>query len=829
MTTNIIPPHKETQCYHCGESCKENNIIYDDKNFCCHGCQTVYAILADNHLTKYYDWTENKKPVEKQEDNFEFLDNIDVQKQLFQFQNDEITKITFNIPSMHCSACVWLLENLYKINPAIVYGRVDFQHKKLSITYQHAAISLKQIAKLLTNLGYKPYFNLEDTHQIEKRQEALQKENRILIGKIAIAGFCFSNIMTTSFPEYFGFDSNSIHSFKYFFQFVNIMLTIPVFFYSGFDYIITAYQNLRKGFLNLDFPLALGIIVLFLRSLFEIFSGAGVGYLDTLAGLIFFLLLGKWFQQRTYTYLRYDRDFKAYFPMVITKIDNENNEQICGINAIKKEDTIIVKNNELIPADALLISQKAEIDYSFVTGEATPIQKKQDDFVYAGGKNIGANIHLKVQKEVQQSYLTSLWNNEMFAKKEDNQYSLQNILGRYFSIGLIIIALSGFLFWGITENWGKAINIFTAVLIIACPCALTLSAPFALGTAISIFGKYGIYLKNTTIIEKIAQINTIIFDKTGTLTQTKKAEITFFEHQENEKLSQEQQIYFWALAKNSIHILSKQIELFFKNQLQSNDQNFDVSCYQYANLSAFKEEIGLGIEGFFGKDKYKIGSKKWVGISIKNQEDKNGTIIYLQINEKIMGYFVIQPYYRKNIKNTIKKLEEKYKLYLLSGDNQSQKTTLSSYFKEENNLYFEQTPYDKQNFITDLQVHQNQKIMMLGDGLNDAGALQKANVGLAITDNIAYFTPASDGIIEGKAIEKLPDLIDFSKKCIHIVHFIFVLSLFYNVCILSIALSGVLSPLIAAILMPISSVSFITLATFLVWRMEKKWKKRQTN
>ncbi len=823
MTTNIKKPHAGTQCYHCGENCNSNKIIHDNKIFCCHGCKTVYIILADNHLTQYYNWTEgeNKKIIQDKKDDFDFLDIPDIQKQLLLFKNEEITKIILNIPTMHCSACVWLLENLYKINPAIAYTRVDFHHKKLAITYNHKQITLQEIAKLLTSLGYKPYFNLEDTHQIEKRQAVLQKENRTLIGKIAIAGFCFSNIMTTSFPEYFGFDTHSINSFKYFFQFVNVMLSLPVFFYSGFGYITSAYQNLKKGFLNLDFPLALGIIVLFLRSLFEIFSGTGIGYLDTLAGLIFFLLVGKWFQQRTYTYLRYDRDFKAYFPIAVTKIDAENNEQICSLNTIQKDDTILLKNNEIIPADAILLSKEAAIDYSFVTGEATIITKKQDDFIYAGGKNMGANMYLKIEKEVQQSYLTSLWNNEIFEKQANTQNSLQNILGRYFSIGLIVIALSGLLFWGITEDWRKAVHVFTAVLIIACPCALTLSTPFALGTALSIFGKHGIYLKNTHIIEKIAQINTIIFDKTGTLTETGKANVNFLC---DAKLTHEQKIYFWALSKNSAHTLSKQIEYFLKNDLQNDAQDFDLACYQNSNLTSFKEEKGLGIEGNFGKDTYKIGSKKWVNIIQSDEIIEKGSYIYLQINEKVVGYFIIKPQYRKNIKNTIKELQKKYKLYLLSGDNASEKKELATYFDKENQLYFEQSPHDKQKFIADLQLHQHQKIMMLGDGLNDAGALQKADVGLAVTDNVAYFTPASDGIIEGNAIEKLPILIDISKKCIYLIHFIFILSLFYNTCILSIALSGILSPLIAAILMPISSVSFITLATFGVMRTERKLK-----
>jgi Cu+-exporting ATPase len=352
----LITPKKnqDNDCYHCGEPCKEENLMYEEKNFCCQGCQTVYAMLSQNDLTQYYKIIEKKGKYKENYLDFSYLDLPEIQEKLLQYTDGTTAKITFYLPQIHCSACIWLLENLYKLNENITYSRVDFPKKQISITFQIQKISLKTIAEVLKSIGYAPHITLEDTDEEELSYQIERKERNKLIGKIAVAGFGFGNIMMISFPEYFGFDTTSEQSFKIFFQSVNILLILPVFFYSGIDYLISAYQNIKKKYLNLDFPLALGMIVLLLRSLLEIFTNTGAGYLDTLAGLIFFLLLGKWFQLRTYTNLRYDRDFKSYFPVAIMVQNEQGQEEPKTLAQLKKGDVIAVRNQELIPTDAIL-------------------------------------------------------------------------------------------------------------------------------------------------------------------------------------------------------------------------------------------------------------------------------------------------------------------------------------------------------------------------------------------------------------------------------------------------------------------------------------------
>ena len=237
------------------------------------------------------------------------------------FTDGRQSRVHFHLPQIHCSSCLWLLENLNQIDEGIVQSRVNFLRKEVSMIYEESDTTLRKIVELLATLGYAPVLNMDRLEQ--SQVSAVEKT---LYYKIGLAGFAFGNIMLLSFPEYFGMDSSTEATFARFFGYLNIMLTVPVVFYSGFDYLRSAWQGLRRGHLNIDVPVSLGILALFGRSIFEILTHTGAGYLDSLAGLIFFLLIGKWFQQKAYYTISFDRDYKSYFPVAVTRI-KENIEE----------------------------------------------------------------------------------------------------------------------------------------------------------------------------------------------------------------------------------------------------------------------------------------------------------------------------------------------------------------------------------------------------------------------------------------------------------------------------------------------------------------------
>lgn len=796
--------HTNLQCYHCGETCADDHIHTEEKVFCCDGCKTVFEILDENGLCNYYDLEQSpgiQLKIRNWGTRYDFLDNPDIAQQLLDFAEGDTQKITWFVPAIHCSSCIWLLENLYKLQPGIQYSRVNFVRKEVTLTFDTAQISLRKLAELLTTLGYAPKIQLEDLKPANKsKKKKISSEEKTLYFKIGITGFAFGNIMLLSFPEYLDWVGNDYQNF---FGYLNILLALPVFFYSSSDYLVSAFKALRAKTINLDVPISMGIVALFGRSLYEILTHTGAGFMDSLAGLLFFLLVGKWFQSKTYQSLSFERDYESYFPLAVQlkerKSENKKDVGSIPVTEIKKADHIIIRNQELIPADSILLSKEAFIDYSFVTGEAEPIHKKQGDYLYAGGRQTGSSIELEVQKEVAQSYLTQLWNNDAFRKESlGTQKQFQQRIGRfsqYFTLVVLVIAFGAALYWYQT-NPAKMWQTFTAVLIVACPCALALSMPFTLGNTMRIFGRNKLYLKNAEIVADLAAINHLVFDKTGTITHPNETKVVF-EPVGNQGLTKVQSSYIASLVKHSTHPLSQRI---FKH----------LNVQELIDAEGFQEIPGKGVQGIIDGIEVKAGSEKWIKgkgfSSAKNHQLQ--TRVYISVGNETLGSFVMQHEYREGLSDLVNEIQTQYDTSLISGDNDAEAERLKTFFGNNSTLRFQQNPADKLNFIEKLQ-NQNAQVMMMGDGLNDAGALQQSNVGIAVSEDTSSFSPACDAILDASVFDKLPAFLKFSKTSIKVVKMSFVLSLLYNLTGVAFAVSGNLSPVVAAILMPLSSITVV--------------------
>ena len=787
-----------SHCYHCGEQCETAFITLEDKSFCCEGCKMVYEILNTNNLSQFYKL--EKKPgisfKGKRKEEFSYLDDATIVEQLIDFEDEQITKVTFSIPQIHCASCIWLLENLYQLQDAIQSVRVNFLKKEVYITYTTKAISYRQVVELLASIGYNPSINWSNL--TAPKAKAINKRFYYQLG---VAGFAFGNIMLMSLPEYFGLEDGL---FKEVFGYLNIVLILPVLLFSSRDYMLSAWQGIQQRQLNIDVPITIGIITLFARSLFEIVSQTGAGYIDSLAGLVFFLLIGKWFQQKTYHQLSFERDYKSYFPIATTIIKKGIPSSV-ALSQLKIGAILLIRSNELIPADGILIDGEARIDYSFVTGESEPVQKAIGEKVYAGGKQQGGMIKVQVAKKITQSYLTQLWNEDVFQKDAPFSSTITNVVGTYFTIGILFLAFATLFYWLPTDT-ALAINAFTAVLIIACPCAIALAVPFTLGNTLRLLSQKGFYLKNTAVLERINQLNTIIFDKTGTITISKENKLQY----EGATFSEEEQQAVFYLTQQSAHPISQQINKYFKQQL-------NIVTPLFNPILDFKEIVGQGIYGRVGD--LELAIEKGQQATNKDNPSKKGTII--QINGAQKGIILQQNKYRKGFERLIEQWHKRYTLYLLSGDNDRERHTLEQYLPQAN-LFFEKSPIDKLNFIKARQQN-SAKVLMLGDGLNDAGALQQADVGIVVSENTNNFTPACDGIIDARQFEQLPSFLEFARQSIKIVYASYFLALIYNVIGLSFAVTGTLSPVIAAILMPLSSISIVLFGVGMTYLLQPRY------
>ena len=775
-------------CYHCGDKCdSEQSTKFDSNQFCCSGCLTVYQILTKSNLCDYYSFNKVagvKVNIEKNDQRFSFLDNPIIAAKYISFNNQHQTAVKFYLPQIHCSSCIWLLENLHKLDATIIFSTVNFPAKEVSIFFDHHNTSMKSIAELLVSIGYEPHFSLDKHESSSTNQLSIQ---RIALVKIGIAGFCFANIMMLSFPEYLGLATLNKDEFSpILFRSLNLVLSLPVLLYSGNEFFVNSWYGLKQKMLNIDAPIALALIITFLRSSYEIISGTGGGYLDSMTGIIFFMLVGRGFQTKTFASLQFNRDYKSFFPIAVCKLDELKNETYLTVNEIKADDCIRIRNNEVIPVDGILINGKASVDYSFVTGEIDTTNVGIGKIVYAGGKQCNGVIDIMVVKPFSQSNFTRLWNNDLFKKASKKRYTFIGIISIYFSAVVMFIATVAFIYW-INVYPPNAWNALTSVLIVACPCALLLTTTFTQGFILNIFGVYGMYLKNADVLQTIPYIQHIVFDKTGTLTYPNKNFVKYV----GEPLNAVDLKVFTSMFAQSIHPLSRAIS----NSLKQ-------SSFILDNV---KEIPGFGIQAWESDTFYKAGSVKFIG---ENSLQNAASEVWISINEKVLGKFEVINQLRENIDCLINQLP--YDLTILSGDNNSSQHDLSRKFIREMNYQFNQTPENKLNYITQLQ-HNHQLVMMVGDGLNDAGALCKSDIGIAIVENTIQFSPASDAILLANKLPYLNQFIIASILAKKLITITFIVSIVYNVVGLYYSTTAQLKPIIAAILMPLSTLSIVAI------------------
>lgn len=774
-------------CFHCGLPVPySDKIDFDGRPFCCEGCRLVYTLLRDSGMSAYYEREKSPGGRPKEDASYDFLDHDEIICKLLAFDEEGTSVVSFHVPHVHCSSCIWILENLNRLDARIRVSTVDFPKKRVTITFDKATMSLKEVARLLARVGYEPNITLEDYRSPNKQTD------RSLTLKLAVAFFAFGNIMLLSFPEYLDADESWLERNKMFLRFFVFLLALPSFLYAASGYYVAAYRSIRAGFLSIEIPIALGIIVMFVRSVADMWFNHGPGFFDSMAGLIFFMLLGKTFQSKTYAFLNFERDYRSYFPIAVTRIGADRQEESVPVYAIMKGDELLVRNLEIIPADGILASETAAIDYSFVTGEATLVAKNKGETVFAGGKHIGAGAHIIVQKLVSQSYLTQLWEHDVFRKNGRKDFTTAtDRISRYFTPALLLLATLGFGYW-IFIDTVIAFNVFTAVLIVACPCALALTAPFTLGNILRMMGRNGLYLKNTQVIERLAVADTIVFDKTGTLTTTRQSRIRY----KGTEMDESQLRLVRSALRPSNHPLSRMLYDFLPETTLERPE-------------VFVETTGQGIEAHFAAHTVRIGSASFVGVS----STSGGTEAYVAINNALIGCFTFRNRYRQGLSHLFAKLaRSRFRLKVLSGDNEGEREALQRLVPQADGFVFGYKPAEKLDYIRKLQ-DSGARVVMVGDGLNDAGALAQSDAGIALSEDINVFSPACDAILDASAFQKLDGFLRLSRRALLVIRMSFGISLLYNVVGLYFALTGRLSPLFAAVIMPLSTVTVISFVT----------------
>ena len=772
-------------CAHCGDPCDSPVVSTEHGTFCCGGCASVFAILQTHQLEGYYACAVSpgvsQRGVQGRDgERFAALDDPQVAAQLLEFDDGRTARATLHVPGIHCASCVWLLEQLWRLDPA-VRSEVDLLRRAVHVEFRPAETSLRRIAETLASLGYEPVVTPE------RRDTGMSPAMRRLYRQLGLAGFAVGNIMLFSVPRYLN-GAPLDGGFQRLFDYLNLAFATPVLLFSAADYFRNAWQAMRTRTITLDVPVALGLAVLFARSAFEIGTGTGEGFMDSFTGLVFFLLIGRLFQQKVFERIAFDRTYRSFLPLTV-RAERNGIVAPTPIDQLRPGDIITLRRHEVVPADALLVDPRGAVDYAFITGEQTPVIVAQDQLVRAGGRAASTGLRLRVVREASQSVLARLWNNPVFNKPK--QRWLTDVSARFgagFTIGAIALAVTGAIAWW--PDAGASASVATAVLIIACPCALTLAAPITLGTAMGMLGRRGFYLKHPAVALDLSRIDTIVFDKTGTLTA---AGDTPLVHRSG--LSERAWPLVCRLAAESVHPVSRAIAA-------------TAPAGSEAEVANVREIAGKGIRGTVDGIPIAIGTRPFITAEAGKRPGGPDHATYVRAGDE-MGWIEVASPIRNGVERATASLAAGHELCLLSGDSAREAARWRRHFGDR--THFNQSPDDKLRRIEEARTA-GCRVLMVGDGLNDAGALAAADVGIAVSDTTACIVPACDAMLAGERMADLPLFLAYARRARQVVIVCFAVSVAYNVLGLGMALAGALTPLASAILMPVSSLTIVAIS-----------------
>lgn len=766
-----------SECQHCHQAILRPIEGEGGAMYCCYGCRVVAEMLASSSSSSYL---KEALPLRR----YAYLDEATVRRKVLEFEESGQARVRLHLPAIHCSSCIYLLENLPQVEPAILRTEVHFGRKEAALHFRSDEISLSQVAALLDYIGYPPDFH--------SRLGGKSAPRKTLLLRLGVAGFFFGNTMLLALPEYLHADLGLHAGLQHFFRYLMLFFSLPVLLYSAQPYFRQAFKALRMGGLSIDLPIALGLLVLFGRSTYEVLAQVGSGYFDSLTGLVFFLLIGKWYQDKTYRNFSFDRDLQSFLPLAASRIGPDGQEVPVAIEHLEENDQLRLRAGEVLPADAVLVQERASLDYSYLTGESLPLEKKKGQTVFAGARLEGAPADFLLTGPSDQSYLSSLWAQDGGeAASARAPSSLSDQISRYFTPAILAIALLAGLFWW-SSGPGLALQVVTAVLIVACPCALALAEPFTQGSLMRVMGRYGLFLKNSGVINRLMQINHLVLDKTGTLTRTDDIQVSW----QGGQLSAELRRAVATVAYQAQHPLARPLGNFLETSPEGQGSSY------------FSEQTGEGVAAQVEQFYLRLGKASYVN----TPEQTRRTAVYLEVDGQLLGYFEFQQELRASLRELASQLQEQYQLSLLSGDSDGERERFQTILGSGAQLFFRQTPHDKLAYLRQLQ-EQGQQVLMLGDGLNDAGALRQSNVGISLCETNVHYFPASDAVLQSPSLPYLSHFLSLAHYSRRVIKAAFGLSLAYNLVGISFALAGMLSPLVAAILMPLSSVSVVMLTT----------------
>ncbi|MFV2059154.1 MAG: heavy metal translocating P-type ATPase [Gammaproteobacteria bacterium] len=797
-------------CYHCGLEVPVSSdytitIFDEDRSMCCPGCLAVARAIVDNNLTQFYSHrTSNSNTVVE--------DNTDIIAQLELYDNailqDAFVKHegVFNEASLMlegivCAACVWLNEKHVNALNGVKEFRINYSTHRAYVIWDDNIIKLSDILKEILNIGYRAH-----PFDASQQQKIIEKEHSQALWRIAIAGLGAVQVMMFAIAMYAADSAaegvanfNMDESLRSMMRWVSLLFASPVVFFSAQPFFKSAYRDIKRFRLGMDVPVAIAILSAFSASIWATLTHQGEVYYDSVTMFTLFLLSGRFLEMRARHKAGYiTEQLIRLLPTLVTRV-NGNDHEIISRAELKSGDQVLVKTGETIPADGIIINGTSLIDESIITGESQPLEKKIDDAIIGGSINTANPIILSITKTGADTVIAGINRLLQRAQSEKPQIAkLADKAASWFVTVLILITTAVGIWWYLHDA-NRVFEIVLSVLVVTCPCALSLATPAAMTAITGKLTRFGILTTRSSAVETLAKVTHVVFDKTGTLTYGKPKLVN------SELLSdmQEDEVFRIAasIAKYSEHPLSK--ELYSKYKRYTND----VSCESIQNFA------GRGISGVVSGTEYILGNAIFMQQHFNiNRIEKNTelkSLVYLSNSHKILARFDYEDIIRDDAIATIKELKRlSIKTVLLSGDDDAVTKNVAKQFQFDS-VHGNCRPQDKLNLI---QVLQDNKavVAMIGDGINDAPVLAGAQVSMAMGSATQLAQASADMVLLSNRLIQIPQAIKMSKQTMVIIKQNIAWAIIYNLLALPLAAMGIIAPWMAALGMSASSLLVVT-------------------
>lgn len=761
------------KCSHCKIDFDKNSMIFQGNNaFCCNGCKNVFNLINENNLEDFYKNASNLSKVNEQisyDENSFFIE-----------KENNYEKILILIDNLHCAACVWLIEKMLLKNEGVLEININYQTKRASIEYNPNKTKAKDILNIIISLGYIPLAYNPNTTMKAKRTH-IEFYSRLIV---AIA--CVMNIMWLSIARYAGYFSSMEQSVQDIINFAEFILCTPVLFYSASSMFKSAISALKNKILNMDCLVTFGASLVYIYSIYAMFARLSYVYFDSVAMIICFVFIGRFLEQLSYKQALENIDFLSdLLNASVNIVKNDKIEKI-SVTKIKKDDVIRVFLGDKILIDGTCKSLQARLNLSAITGESELVDIKQGDFIKSASVVECASFDYIANCTFQDSYINKLA--KLLNKtKKSNLEKLTDKIGVYFCYAIFSIAFLCFLYN--ISDIQEAIIRSVSLLIIACPCALALSAPVGNLLCLHEALKLKVLFKNSNYIENLSKIDIAVFDKTGVLTKSKLELLSQINLNDYEK-----SILKAILDKNN-HFIASSLNEYIKDTKPS------LKDFKLTQLS------GLGVIAEFENDKYYLGSAKLLNNHNINANSKNETEMFFAKNDEILEHFVFSNQLNDDALELINYFKKQnIKVIMLSGDKQKPCEKIAKELQIDD-LYSECLPEDKLKIIQNLS--KNNKVLMVGDGINDALALKLALVSISFKNATNLALNSSDIIMLDNKLIGIKNSHLLAKRTYRLIKTNLALSFLYNIISIPLAFMGLINPLIASIFMSVSSICVI--------------------